>query len=369
MEQVTYLDRRSIIKSIGGISVVGLAGCTGNGNGGNGNGGNGNGGNGNGDYQNGGNGQDQNDRDGDMILGMATATEGAAGQVGGSAIAAAVNEFSDNLHIEAVPTPGSEANVGLLEREEHDIALVNGYNILQVINREGPFESIGFDMTQTHHFMSTQWAFWAPEDRGIQSTDDIDSDTRVAISGEGAGLRPPMIRFLDHAVDDYELISHPHPDQLSAFQEGHIDVGIGPKINDDVWPAYVEEQTSVLDLQLIDFPEEALASIDDDPLINYEIVDPLDGWVNDPDEVVVGWLDYDWVARSGADRDAVYEMHRALYENREDLGDFYTMLNPHGEGNGEFFVNVIDSVPFHPGAADYWEEVDLWRDEFTRYDG
>ena len=329
-------NRRQLLKSGLALSAVGIAGCTGNSN-------------------------EQ------LTVRLATATEGAAGQVAGSAFASVVNNNSDDVTVQAVPTTGSEANVGLLERREQDIALVNEYNIRQAVERVGPFENISFDLTQTFHLFSTQWMFWAPEDRDISSIEDINSDTKVAISSEGAGLRPPMIRFLNHAVDDYDLISLPHPQQLGAFQEGLIDVGIGPKIANDNWTSYVQEQISVLDLVPLEFDSNSLSKIDDDPLIQYVEIDPGDGWVGNPESAIAGNLNYDWVAHPDVSNEAVYAMMKAMYENRVELEDAYSLLRYHGQQNGEFFVNVLNSVPFHQGAANFWKEVDLWRPEFNVY--
>lgn len=81
------ISRRDTLKTVGGISTVGitgLAGCSGNGNGGNGNGGNGNGGNGggNGDGGNGGGNGDGNSGGGTTTLGVIMPVSGTISELG-----------------------------------------------------------------------------------------------------------------------------------------------------------------------------------------------------------------------------------------------------------------------------------------------
>ena len=74
---------------------------------------------------------------------------------------------------------------------------------------------------------------------------------------------------------------------------------------------------------------------------------------------------YNFVCRDDLEYDTVYAFLETLYEGREGLAEYHALLDPLADE--EFWVeNAYEDVPFHPAAADFYEEIGVWREEFER---
>jgi len=220
-----------------------------------------------------------------------------------------------------------------------------------------PFDQqLSFDINQLLHFLDTDWIFvTANED--LTSLADIQSDTRVSPTQEGAGTAPYLELGLDYAVDDYDRISVSYTQQSGPMQEGRLDVGALPIINGNIEASYVEEQKSSVDLRVLEWPDDAVSELEDDSLLEVSQLDMtgFEGYAHTPDEVTTLRLSYNWVVRNDIDYDTLTEALTILYENREGLAEYHDLLAFMQEP--EYWVeSSYQDVPFHPAAADLYEE-------------
>jgi uncharacterized protein len=70
---------------------------------------------------------------------------------------------------------------------------------------------------------------------------------------------------------------------------------------------------------------------------------------------------------TGADtpEEVVHEVAKAVYDNFEQLKKDYPPLRA---GEREKFASVTNTVPYHPGAVAFFEEIGLWTDANAQRD-
>lgn len=345
------LKRRTFLKgTAGAASVAALAGCSG---------------------QSGGSGstQSQDESSGgsgatDMV--MTTSTETTAAYAMSQGIAAVVNENSEEVRVDARPSEGTDANIGRLDRGEIQIAYIQNWTAAKINAGEKPFDSLSFTPNQVFHLYDLGW-FLATANDGWKAASDIESGSRVSPTPRGSGTAEMLETALDYATEDYNRVSIDYGGQASAMSEGRLDAGAATLVNFSVEPGWLQEMKGTVDLRMLGWSDEALSKMEDDPGLLMTEVDTseLENYAYAPDPVVMPSLAYNFVVRNDFSYDAVYDLLTTMYENRDGLGEYHGLLKKHADG--EFWVkNAYDDVPFHPAAADFYEEQGLWSDEFTR---
>ncbi|PSP99179.1 C4-dicarboxylate ABC transporter substrate-binding protein [Halobacteriales archaeon QS_5_70_17] len=357
--------RRTVLKSIAGATGIGtLAGClgedSGNGGGGGSDGGsndtNGSGGDGDGD---GGGGGGQTD----MV--MLTSTETTAAYAMSQGIAATVNDNSDTVRVDARPSEGTNANVGQLDREEAQIGYIQNWTANKIAEGEEPFSDLSFTPNQVHHLYDLGW-FLCTANEGWESVADIEPGSRVSPTPRGSGTAEMLEHALGYVTEDYERVSIDYGGQGSAMSEGRLDVGAGTFVNFSVEPGWLQEMKGTVDLRLLDFPDEAVSQMEDDSALFVTQIDTSDfeGYAYAPDQLASPSLSYNFIVRNDFSYDAVYDYLETLHTNREGLGEYHGLLKPLADE--EYFLKNAYDMPFHPAAADFYEEIGIWSDEFER---
>ncbi len=356
----SHSGRRRFLKTTAGVAgLAALAGCTG-GSGDNDGGGDGDsGGNGGGSGGSGGSGTT------DMV--MTTATETTAAYAMSQGIAAVVNENTEKVRIDARPSEGTNANIGRLDRKEVQIAYIQNWTAAKINAGEKPFDNLSFTPNQVFHLYDLGW-FLATPNEGWETTDDIADGARVSPTPRGSGTAEMLETALGYAAaGDYERVSIDYGGQGSAMSEGRLDVGASTLVNFSIEPGWLQEMKGTVDLRMLGWSDEAISKMEEDPGLLLTEVDTskLENYAYTPQPTMMPSLAYNFVVRNDFSYDAVYNLLTTLYEHREGLGEYHGLLNKLAEG--DFWVkNAYDGIPFHPAAADFYEEQGLWSDEFTR---
>ncbi|MFC7228476.1 substrate-binding domain-containing protein [Salinirubellus salinus] len=358
------MDRRTFLKGTAGAAgVTALAGCMGGGNGdGSGDGSGDDGGSGGGDADSGS--SDGGSGPTDMV--MTTSTETTAAYAMSQGIAAVVNENSEEVRLDARPSEGTNANIGRLDREEIQIAYIQNWTAAKINAGEEPFGNLSFTPNQVFHLYDLGW-FFATANDGWETAGDIESGSRVSPAPRGAGTAEMLETALGYSGADYNRVSIDYGSQGSAMSEGRLDVGVSTLVNFSIEPGWLQEMKGTTDLRMLGWSDETVAKMEEDPGLLLTEVDTgdLENYAYTPDPVVLPSLAYNFVVRNDFSYDAVYNLLSTMWEQREGLGEYHGLLN--NLADGEFWVkNAYDGVPFHPAAADFYEEQGLWSDEFTR---
>lgn len=304
--------------------------------------------------------------DGETQLTWTTTSQGSAGYQGATGMASIVNENSDNIYMEAQTSDGTSANIGKLQRGEAQVAYQQNFTTQQVYRQIEPYAEINFTPNQLKHFLNTDWLFVTPNEN-MTSLADIQSDSRVSPTQEGAGTSDYLTRALKEAASDYNRISIAYTDQGGPFNEGRLDVGAIPIINGSIEASYVQEQKSTVDLRVLEWPDEAVTALEDDPLIRVNKLDmtQFEGYAHTPDEVVAPQLAFNWVVPNSLDYDVLYETLNILYENRTQLSEYHSLMG-YLESPDYWVKGAYEDIPHHPAAADFFQEIGVWNDSLIR---
>ncbi|WP_129114942.1 TAXI family TRAP transporter solute-binding subunit [Halegenticoccus tardaugens] len=297
---------------------------------------------------------------------MKTASETTAAYAMSQGIAAVVNENSETVRVDARPSEGTNVNVGELEREEIQIAYIQNWTADKLREKKPPFDDFSFQPNQVFHLYDLAWFFCTAND-GWESVADIEEKSRVSPTPSGSGTAEMLEHALGYVTESYDRISIDYGEQASAMNEGRLDVGAGTFVNLSVEPGWLQEMKGTVDLRLLDFPDDAVSKMREDPAILITDIETaeFDDYAYAPETLRTPFLAYNFVVRNDLGYDAVYDLLSTMYEHREKLEGNHSLLK--GLEDGEFWLeNAYEGVPFHPAAADFYEEQGLWKDELTR---
>lgn len=150
------------------------------------------------------------------------------------------------------------------------------------------------------------------------------------------------------------------------MSEGRLDVGAGTFVNFSVEPGWLQEMKGTVDLRLLDWPDGITKKLEEDGSLLVEEIDMSDfeGFAYKPDTLTAPSLSYNFIVRNDFSYDAVYEYLKTLHANRKGLGEYHGLLKPLADE--KYFLKNAYDMPFHPAAADFYEEIGIWSDDFTR---
>lgn len=302
--------------------------------------------------------------DGEMI--MKTASETTAAYSMSQVIASAVSQNSEEVTVNARPSQGTNRNVAEVVQGKTEIAYIQNWTAAKIRQGEEPFGDLDYQPQQVFHLYDLAW-FLASANDGWTSVSDISADSAISPTPRGSGTAEMLEYALSFAVDDYERTSIGYGDQASAMSEGRLDAGAATYVNLSIEPGWLQQMKSTVDLRVLDFPDEVVSQLEDDPAIVVSDIDMsgFEDYAYTPDTLSTPTLAYNFIVREDHDYDTLYNFLTTLWEQREGLQEETGLLAPMAEGDA-WVKNTYADVPFHPAAADFYEEQGLWSDEFTR---
>lgn len=305
---------------------------------------------------------------------MKTSEQGTTANAANEALAAVLNEHLDDLTIEALTSNGTEENIGDIASGDIEMGFLQNWTAREFRDGVPPFDELDFQMAQIFHYYDLPWFFIA-DDTDLNSVEDIQDGMTVSPTPSGSGTAPGLERALEHATDaQYERISVSFGEQGGALNEGRMDVGVGTMMNFVITPGWLQQSiASVDDFRILDVGDETESAWEDDEDLLSQTLDTslLEGADNDdvqvPGDVAAPTFSYNFVSRAELDYDAVMTFLEAMWEYRDELEEAFGIFAFHQDP--DFWVeNAYEGIPFHPAAADFYEEKGIWRDEFERAD-
>lgn len=203
---------------------------------------------------------------------MRTSTEGTTAYAANQGIAAVINEHSDELFPEAQTSPGTEANVGALMREEAEMVYLQDWAAYEVTEGIDEYGDLEFQMAQVFHFYDLPWFFCTADD-DIETLEDATSETTISPTPEGSGTAPALEYMLENAIGDYDRVSLTYDEQANAMEEGRLDIGVGTYMNFDTEPGWLQEMMSTVDLRILDVADETVEEWENDERLFIESFD------------------------------------------------------------------------------------------------
>lgn len=342
--------RRNIVKGITGIGLASIAGCVG------------------------GSGGDSG--------GVAIGHTGEGSIAGGVALSIqrVMDEHSDEITVTPEGTGGDPSSVRLLEQNELDGAVMGPYSVLFAEEGVTPFAEQQPDPDQlplqcfSGALINAMWL--AREDTDLETTDDlIDSDAQIWALDPEWGFHSLVRRTLKQVeLDNGEtfwenikdrLVNVSSSDAAGALEEGRIDAAMTLGSSYRGLPSYAAEKDARADLRALKQSENIYQTVDSHPAMTAEYVSPdVWGWEQDlgVDEMLSWSTPHTLWLSEDVSADVAYNIMSTVKEN----GEMYTDT---AETNLELtdienMAYHFEDFPFHPGARDFFQEHDLWKDSY-----
>ncbi len=338
------VTRRTVVKSVAAAGVVGAAGCLG-------------------------------DDGGDTITIAGTST-GSSTQQAAQAIQRAANEHSDTLNIDVQVTEGWTANMYEFDGGDFSTIGVDNNSWQAALNDDEPFDDDPVDDTPMQGFLFTSLEMhWvALEGSGIESTADLREGEYTIYPiepGFGTRLLTETVLREDGIWDANNINNEDTEDVPGAVEEGRVDALCLYGANQVELAGWCQEVDirSGGELYLIETDDEFEQTIEDVPGASFIQQEPYpyDQDVTSElglDDDVTHWaLQGQWAFGPDVDPDAVYEMARIANEHHETIreGDPTTL-----EYTPEIMTEVLmDGVEIHPGMVEFYQEHDVWDDDWV----
>lgn len=289
------------------------------------------------------------------FLSLGTAPPGGAFFVVGSALAEVLDASQEHWRVTAESTKGTQENLRRLQAGELDLALANSaITYFAVRGEEGwPPTPVSSVMTLAPNVA----LFLAKQGSGVETIEDL-RGKRVVVGPAGAGfeffLKPILAA---HGVTYEDFTPLPAGTQASTVDllaDGAADAVF---LGGAVPTSSITQAATSMDLVFIPYDEAAVAELTERYPFFQRATIPAGtykGLEQDYQGLDVGSMHL--VAAENAPEELVYQVTKALYENREQV------VAKHPAGRAIAPANVVRDVgtTFHPGAERYYREIGIW---------
>lgn len=289
-----------------------------------------------------------------QTLSIATGGTGGVYYPLGGGLAEMISEHIEDYEASAEVTGASVENMGLIMRNEADIAFALADTVHQAYMGEDDFEGRQVENTRALASVypnAVQLVTLADSD--IESLSDLEGQ-RVSVGAPGSGTELNARAVLESnglTYDDMNVQRLNFNETADAIRDGDIDAGfwsVGPPTSS------IMNLASTRDIRLISLTDEEIENAqEDEPVFapyelkaeTYEGVDEAVQTIGIPNVLVVN---------ADMDEQLAYDVTKMLFERIDELID----VHPAAENTTVEFSMESTPVPFHPGSIRYYEEID-----------
>lgn len=293
----------------------------------------------------------------------ASASMGSTTQVLLSGVEAVLKGVLPNVRMSVLTTSGSVENPRLLEAGEAEFAGINSDSAWPASQGMKPYgKPIDFQMIMTAYGNTV--VFLTRPDSGIKKMEDL-VGRPVSVGPSGSGGYKLAYSVLAHGYGMWKDIKPyyiAYNDQAAALRDGTVDAMMA-HLNNGRPASYLAEADATSKVYVLGQTEEAIERIRKVEAFQKGV--KLDGknLKNLDREILAMTNHHVEYARSDMPEDLVYAMVRAIYENASEIGNFHPIAKTLKIETA--LEGAFPEIPVHPGAARYYKEVGVWRDELT----
>ncbi len=285
---------------------------------------------------------------------LSIATGGTSGTyypVGG-AIAKVLNENIDNMNASAQSTGASVTNTRLIYNQEVELAILQNDIASYAVNGQNQFaDNQVNNMRGIAALYPEVIQIIVRDDAGIESIADLEGKS-VAVGAPGSGAEAnasQILEFFGLTYDDIEEDYLSFGEAASRLKDRQIDAAF---LTAGIPTAAVMDVAATQDISLLNFSDSDIASLNESYPYLTGVTVPAGTYNGLDSEVQTVALKAILVADSDLSEDVVYNITKAIFENRD------TLIAAHDRARDIKLESAMDgmTVELHPGAQRYYDE-------------
>jgi TRAP transporter TAXI family solute receptor len=274
----------------------------------------------------------------------------------GNAIAEVLSTKVPGLLATGEASGGSSQNIMILDNKQIDFALANASITVPAIRGGSDGFEKPYPVRAVITLHSSVNMFLALKDSGIKTIADM-RGKRVSVGPAGGGwdaYTKPILAAHGLTFADFRPVYEGQSSAVDMLTDGNVDaIFVGGSIPH----ATVMSATAQHDISFILFDEMALDRVNMErptirkfpiPAQTYKGQD-LEMWAVDSGPAQL-------LAREDADPEFIYQVTKALYENREAIAK----MTPAGKEITPERAGMDIGIPYHEGSLRYFKEINIW---------
>lgn len=290
---------------------------------------------------------------------IATGNPGAVGYYIGAAQSQILSDTIEGVYFAAEATDGSfTTNAPLVQNNPDCMGLVVLSAMQDALKGEySELEGMTLDklrLVMVGHASTLQ--FVTLKETGITSLEEM-KGKRIATASPGSAVRIATLQVLDalgyEESDFASITAMTASDMGDALRDGAIDIAV---FNVGIPGAAVSDLNSTRDILMLEIPEDAMDKVlaENPTYRTYRVTS--NEYSDLTEDVIVLGLPMGYACNADMDDDLVYEITKVLNASTEELAAIHAEgANWNTENSLSFYQD--GSIPFHPGAARYYDEV------------
>lgn len=271
----------------------------------------------------------------------------------GGAIAKVLNENIAGMNASAQSTGASVTNTRLIYNKEVELAILQNDIASYAVNGEKQFaDNQVNNMTGIASLYPEIIQIVVRSDAGISSIADL-KGKKVAVGAPGSGVEANASQILDFFGLSYDDIDEDYlsfGEAASRLKDRQIDAAF---LTAGIPTAAVMDVAATQDITLLNFSDDDIASLNAEYPFLTGVTVPAGTYNGLDNDVQTVALKAILVAESGLSEDTVYQITKAIFENRD------TLIAAHDRAKDIKLETALDgmTVKLHPGAQKYYDEV------------
>jgi len=292
-----------------------------------------------------------------QFLSVGTAPPGGAFFVVGGAIAEVLGTHAEggNWVVTAEATMGTQENIRRLAGDELDLAMANAA-ISYFASRGGrdwetpqPIQSVVTLAPNVAFFIT-------PKDSGVKTMADL-KGKRVVIGPPGAGFEhfvEPILEAHGVKLSDLTPLYGTQPAAVDMLSDGSAAAAF---LGGAIPTASITQACASGDILFVPFEEEARQKlVDEYAFFHPALVKAGTYRGQDVDYPCLNVGSMHLITSAAKDEETVYQLTKALYENREEV----VAKHPAGKAINPKNAARPVGTDFHPGAIRFYKEIGIW---------
>jgi hypothetical protein len=271
----------------------------------------------------------------------------------GGAIAKVLNENVENINTSAQSTGASVTNTRLIYNQQVELAILQNDIASYAVNGQNQFaDSQVNNMRGIAVLYPEVIQIIVRDEAGIESIKDLKGKS-VAVGAPGSGAEANASQILKHFDLTYEDIEEDYlsfGEAASRLKDRQIDAAF---LTAGIPTAAVMDVAATQDISLLNFSDSDIESLNEAYPYLTGVTVPAGTYNGLEKDVQTVALKAILVADAALSEDVVYNITKAIFENRD------TLIAAHDRARDIKLESALDgmTVELHPGAQKYYNEV------------